>query len=118
MDPINNITQIIRTIRKQADKTRASTTKSDSANTVKPPSTRRQKSIEELQTIITKKVKSVGNREKITDDLLIGAFVRAVLSWEFGEELMESPRFNSIVDAVKQELIKDKKIVKNIITLI
>lgn len=111
MDPVNSLSQLMRTLRQQisaqAQKSKRSGSK-DSHTQIENArqSTATRTSLEEVQARIQERVRQLGT-DKDDSRLAAQIFVESILAWEFGEEALQDPRFQELSKDVQETMMSD-----------
>jgi regulator of protease activity HflC (stomatin/prohibitin superfamily) len=111
MDPINPLNQLIQALRQQmaaqAQKSKRTTSKHTERQTkTKQKTAVKIVSLDQIQTRIRERVRQLEPEQR---DSIQAAriFVESILVWEFGEELLQDPRWQEISKEVQESMTGD-----------
>jgi hypothetical protein len=113
MEPINPLSRIIDLLRRQAVEATAKTgqkNRAAAASTPDAPSDRRQTTIEQLERQIGDKIRGLDRDAPNLRQRAARIFIESVLAWEFGDRIMNDPRFFALVDHVQSAMESDASI--------
>jgi hypothetical protein len=107
MDPVSNISQLVETLRKQLIESRANTGAGAQINLQKPPLSSGRPNVEELQKKISQKLRRIDTSDPKARQKSVHIFLESVLLWQFGEKLMDDPKFYALLDDVQRSMEAD-----------
>jgi hypothetical protein len=119
MDPVSNIGQLVETLRKRLTESqqKADITAKPSSS-AKPASRTARSNVEELQRKIREKLRRIDLHDPKAQQKSVHVFLESVLLSEFGETLIEDPKFHILLDDVQQSMESDPRIRDELSTLI
>jgi hypothetical protein len=119
MDPINNVGHLVEVLRKQlaeSQKNSGATFKtgatSNAAKNIGRPS------VEDLQKKIREKLNRIDINDPKSRQKSVQVFLESVLLWEFGERLMDDPKFYALLNDVQTSMESDPEVSESLSTLI
>lgn len=65
-----------------------------------------------LRTRLTDAIRAIDPDDQSRNKKLLRTFVEGVLAWQFGNELLNDPRFNDLVEDVQRALESDPSVIK------
>ena len=105
MDPINGLSQIMRVLRERLAQKSSSSEKSSAKSGAASPSRKSTSKAapDEIMRRIGERIRALSPDER-RGGKGIQIFVESVLVWEFGEELLQDPRFTEIAKEVQSSI--------------
>jgi hypothetical protein len=119
MDPINNVNQLVETLRRQlidAQNKTGATSRTPSQTNI--GATSGQAGVEVLQQKIREKLRRIDSGDPKAAQKSVHIFLESVLLWEFGERLMEDPKFYALLDEVQISMESDPAVREDLSMLI
>lgn len=119
MDPINNISQLVETLRKQLVESQNKTALSSKAPSKPGPTAASGRpDIGEVQHKIREKLRRIDSNDPKAEQKSIRIFLESVLLWEFGERLMDDPKFYALLDDVQHSMESDTAVRESLAVLV
>ena len=117
MDPIGNINHLAEILRKQLAETqqKPGTTSKPAMQTAAADG---RPGIEELRRRVREKMQRIETNDPKAEQKSIHVFLESVLLWEFGDRLMEDPKFYAMLDEVQRSMESDPTLRKELTTLV
>jgi hypothetical protein len=119
MEPVSRLNKLLEVLRQkqattQSDKTTGSN-RSESASKSETGKTgaTHSRDIEKLKSAIKSRLKSLPS-EDIQSDKAHAIFLEAVLTWEFGMDLLNDPEFYTLVNDLKDSMSQDDSLKQKI----
>jgi len=104
MDKINSINALTGIFRSQlarkADK-KSGTASSGGGATAR---SHNKPSVDQLDSLITNKIKKLNSEEEGFENKSIQIIIESILSWEFGDELLNDPDFGGLVRKITRDI--------------
>lgn len=109
MDPIDGLSHIAQIFRqKLAEKNHSPATKHDiKASKHSTPPLAAKPSAEEIKRKISERIQSLNTDEDQQGRIAAQIFVETILTWEFGEQLLEDPEFTELSSDVATTMWQD-----------
>ena len=105
MDPISNVGQLVETLRKQLVESQQKTgTAAKASATSKAAAGATRPGVEELQRKVREKLRHIDSNDPKALSKSVHVFLESVLLWEFGESLMDDPKFHALLDDVQRSM--------------
>ncbi len=119
MDPVSNVSQLFETLRKQLHEAQNKPgSASKASGTSKETAIHTRPSIEQMQRKVRDKLRHVDPDDPKAQAKSVRIFLESVLLWEFGENLMDDPKFYAVLDDVQLTMESDLRIKENLDSLI
>lgn len=119
MDPINNVSQLVETLRKQLVESQNRTAPSSKApSKLGPTAASGRPDIGEVQQKIREKLRRIDSNDLKAEQKSIRIFLESVLLWEFGERLMDDPKFYALLDDVQHSMESDTAVRESLAVLV
>ncbi len=119
MDPVSNVSQLVAILRKQLAESQNKP--NTSANVSPPPKsalTSGRLNIDELQRKTREKIGRLDPSDPKVQHKSIRIFLESVLTWQFGESLIEDPKFYGLLEDVQNAIESDPDVCQNLTNLI
>jgi hypothetical protein len=119
MDPVSNVGHLVEVLRKQlaeSQKNTGASLKSNQTAGAGPAAGR--PSVEELQKKIRERLSRIDVNDPKSRQKSVHVFLESVLLWEFGERLMDDPKFYALLDDVQFSMEADPAMRESLTTLI
>ena len=121
MDPVNGLNQIMQVLRQRlgnkSSKTEQSKSAGQSTKTSHAAKTATKPSSDEILRRIGDRVRALSPEEK-RGNKAMQIFVESVLVWEFGEELLQDPKFTEIANEVHHTINENAVAREKLVTLL
>ncbi len=111
MDPVNQLSQIMQTLRQRMSAQTQKTDRAHGQQTDRGSRTRKQSaggkaSLEQVRNRIRERVRQLAPDQR-DGKQAAQIFVESILVWEFGEELLQDPRFEDLSREVQEIMTGD-----------
>lgn len=118
MDPINGLSQIMRVLRERlAQKSAGSEKTSAKSDPSSPKKTAAKAAPDDIMRRIGERIRALSPDERRSGKG-IQVFVESVLVWEFGEELLQDPRFSEIAKEVQSSISENSNARDKLVSLL
>lgn len=118
MDPVSNVGHLLEALRKQlAESPRKAATGSKAGQSQGAPAAARP-DIGQLQKKIGEKLQRIDSGDPKSRQKSVHVFLESVLLWEFGEQMMDDPKFYALLDEVQSSMESDHALQESLSTLI
>jgi hypothetical protein len=118
MDPINGLSHIMRVLRERLAQKSGSTEKSSTKSGTPPQKKSAPKAApDEIMRRIGDRIRALTPEER-RGGKGIQVFVESVLVWEFGEELLQDPRFTEIAREVQSSISENSNARDKLVSLL
>lgn len=108
MDPVSNVGQLVEVLRKQLGESRKSTaTPARDAPAAAAAGGGARPGIAELKKKVAEKLRRIDPDAPNARRDSVHVFLESVLLWEFGEHLMDDPKFYALLDDVQSSMEAD-----------
>lgn len=121
MDPLSSLDSIAELIRRRASE--ATSNSLDKSHSDKLSQARqkhlvaKEKTAESVKFKIINAIRAISDQDEKKNQKLVGIFVKNVLLWQFGDELINEPNFISLVDEVSSTLLKEPLVINQLKSL-
>jgi hypothetical protein len=119
MDPINGLSQIMRVLRERLAQKSGSTDKTSAKSSAAASSRKSaaKAAPDEIMRRIGERIRALTPEER-RGGKGIQVFVESVLAWEFGEELLQDPRFTEIAREVQASISENSNARDKLVSLL
>jgi hypothetical protein len=107
MDPVSNVGQLVEVLRKQLARSRKSTGTPARDAPAAAAAGGARPGIAELKKQVTEKLRRIDPDAPRARHESVHVFLESVLLWEFGERLMDDPKFYALLDDVQSSMESD-----------
>jgi len=119
MEPVSNIGHLVEVLRKRLAESQKSTGASlKAAQTTGAARSAGRPGIEELQKKIRDRLSRIDLNDPKSHQKSVHVFLESVLLWEFGEHLMDDPKFHALLDDVQLSMESDPAVREGLTALI
>ena len=118
MDPVSNVGHLVEVLRKQLAESQKSSGASFKATKSRGAAQAVRPGVEELQKKIREKLQRIDGNDPKFEQKSVHVFLESVLLWEFGERLMDDPKFYALLDDVQFSMESDPAVRESLSTLI
>lgn len=119
MEPISTVGQLVETLRKQLSEAQNRPGVLNKAPGSTPASSASGRAdVDALRQKIQEKLRRVNATDPKAEQKSIRIFLESVLLWEFGERLMDDPKFYALLDDVQHSMESDPAIHETLATLL
>jgi hypothetical protein len=112
IDGLGKIVQILQTKVSEQDKKQLDKTKS-SQRSDKSEQKQQKLTTQQLETKIANRLKAISD-ENATPALMARYFIESVLSWEFGDQILQDPKFSDLTHDIIKSFRTNEQIWQNI----
>jgi len=118
MDPISNVGHLVEVLRKQLTESQKNTgTTLKAARTSGATQAAGRPSVEDLKKKVREKLRRIDVSDPTFKQKSVHVFLESVLLWEFGERLMDDPKFYALLDDVQSSMESDPAVSESLSTL-
>lgn len=107
MNPINPLGRLADILRKRVSNEPAIKGKATEQQTTKAPASAARAAPEELRRRIAQSIAAIDNNDPMRGNKATRIFVEQVLTWQFGDSILNDPGFTRLVEEVQQTLEQD-----------
>jgi hypothetical protein len=108
MDPVSNVGQLVEILRKRLTESQAKTGVSTKGASRQHGSVLSGRgSVEDLQKNVSEKLRRIDASDPKARQKSVHVFLESVLLWQFGERLMDDPKFYALLDEVQHSMESD-----------
>ncbi|MDH5731149.1 MAG: hypothetical protein OEZ58_19365 [Gammaproteobacteria bacterium] len=107
MDKISGLNNIIQIIRQQSENKTHRSKKTEKASTSKTNSGNTNISnlnLDQLEQHLSERINSINKTEPNYEDKINELFIKTVLVWQFGDEILQDRKFNEMVKSIQKDL--------------
>lgn len=118
MDPISNVGHLVEVLRKQLTESQKNTGATvKAARTSGATQAAGRPSVEDLKKKVREKLRRIDVSDPTFKQKSVHVFLESVLLWEFGERLMDDPKFYALLDDVQSSMESDPAVSESLSTL-
>jgi hypothetical protein len=119
MDPVSNVGHLLEALRKQlAESPRKAGTGAKAGAPASAAAAAGRPDVAQLQKKIREKLQRIDSGDPQSRRKSVHVFLESVLLWEFGEQMMDDPKFYALLDEVQSSMESDPALRESLTTLV
>lgn len=120
MDPVSNLSQLVETLRRQLSPRldQSAIAKPGVKNKLASPHHSQPAAVGELQATLAHRIKAINPDDKRRTHKATRIFLETVLSNEFGDVLLNDPRFGELIEEIQATMEADEELQSKLEALI